>query len=131
MSASDRDIIEAIRKLVHPPVPMIPTLLGEELTPAVFDVLMERRRQDGEGYSHQQYDVYVNDELALAAATYMLPPHARLYSGDGVKMPVTWPEGWDKVHWKPRDRRRDLVRAVALGIAEIERMDRASKRTLR
>lgn len=131
MSASDRDIIEAIRKLVHPPVPMIPTLLGEELTPAVVDVLMERRRQvHGEGYSHQQDDTYTNDELALAAVCYMTPPHCRVFK-NGSSAPIQWPTLWDKRYWKPRDRRRDLVRAVALGIAEIERMDRASKRTLR
>ena len=35
-----------------------------------------------------------------------------------------WP--WDWSWWKPKDRRRDLVRAAALIVAEIERLDRAA-----
>lgn len=35
----------------------------------------------------------------------------------------SWP--WDASWWKPRGARRDLVRAAALIIAEIERLDRA------
>lgn len=30
--------------------------------------------------------------------------------------------------WKPKDRRRDLVRAAALLVAEIERLDREAAR---
>ena len=33
---------------------------------------------------------------------------------------VTWDSEW----WKPKDRRRDLIRAGALIVAEIERLDR-------
>ncbi|MBY5804125.1 hypothetical protein [Rhizobium leguminosarum] len=35
-----------------------------------------------------------------------------------------WP--WERRFWKPTERRRDLVKAAALIIAEIERLDRAS-----
>jgi hypothetical protein len=35
-----------------------------------------------------------------------------------------WP--WDRKWWKPTDRRRDLVKAAALILAEIERLDRAT-----
>jgi hypothetical protein len=38
-----------------------------------------------------------------------------------------WP--WDRKWWKPKDRRRDLVRAGALILAEIERLDRAAAKT--
>jgi hypothetical protein len=41
--------------------------------------------------------------------------------------PQQWP--WLSKWWKPKDRRRDLVRAAALVIAEIERLDRASSDT--
>jgi hypothetical protein len=37
-----------------------------------------------------------------------------------------WP--WSVQWWKPKDRRRDLVRAGALIVAEIERLDRAAAR---
>lgn len=38
-----------------------------------------------------------------------------------------WP--WDAKWWKPKNTRRDLVRAGALIVAELERMDRESKAT--
>lgn len=37
-----------------------------------------------------------------------------------------WPLSWAKSWLKPKDRRRDLIRAAALIIAEIERLDRAA-----
>lgn len=39
-----------------------------------------------------------------------------------------WP--WQRKWWKPKDPRRDLVRAGALIIAEIERIDRAAVASL-
>jgi hypothetical protein len=39
-------------------------------------------------------------------------------------MPLPEPPKWDRDSWKPKDRRRNLVRAAALLIAEIERLDR-------
>lgn len=48
----------------------------------------------------------------------------RSIHGSGVALwRVLWP--WDREWWKPKDRRRNLVRAAALLIAEIERLDRA------
>jgi hypothetical protein len=38
--------------------------------------------------------------------------------------PALWP--WATAWWKPRDRRRNLVRAAALVLADIERIDRAA-----
>jgi len=32
---------------------------------------------------------------------------------------------WAREWWKPKDRRRDLIRAAALIVAEIERLDHA------
>ena len=46
-------------------------------------------------------------------------PYAEL----GKKPPSYWP--WEPRWWKPKNPRRDLVRAAALLIAEIERLDRA------
>lgn len=42
----------------------------------------------------------------------------------GTVVPRGWP--WGSSWWKPKDPRRDLVRAGALILAEIERIDRAS-----
>ncbi|HEY3694089.1 hypothetical protein [Phenylobacterium sp.] len=44
-------------------------------------------------------------------------------SEDGRPIKLLWP--WAMRWWKPKDRRRDLVRAGALIIAELERLDRA------
>ncbi|HCF3475434.1 TPA: hypothetical protein ACHSVP_002604 [Pseudomonas aeruginosa] len=37
---------------------------------------------------------------------------------------LAWP--WDEQWWKPSTARRDLVKACALALAEIERLDRAT-----
>ena len=86
---------------------------------AASDVLSERRRQVvEEGWTPDQDDAYKNGELSDAAASYAL--------NAGVPMrglrPPYWP--WDKQWWKPTDPRRDLVKAGALILAEIERLDR-------
>lgn len=49
------------------------------------------------------------------------------YQADG--MPDAWPTTWAEDWWKPKNPRRDLVRAAALLIAEIERLDRAALKT--
>ncbi|MBO9125494.1 MULTISPECIES: hypothetical protein [unclassified Rhizobium] len=80
---------------------------------ALADALNERQRQvDAEGWISQHDDQYRNDELPRAAMCYLL--------GN----PGNWP--WSRNWWKPTDRRRDLIKAAALIIAEIERLDRAS-----
>jgi len=38
-----------------------------------------------------------------------------------------WP--WNMVWWKPKNYRRDLVKAAALLVAEIERLDRKAQST--
>ncbi|HCE5729600.1 hypothetical protein ACP0KH_06585 [Pseudomonas aeruginosa] len=58
--------------------------------------------------------------MALAAASYAAYAHTEP-SGD---LPFCWP--WDKDWWKPTSARRDLVKACALALAEIERLDRAA-----
>ncbi|MFN3321313.1 MAG: hypothetical protein ACK43M_21435, partial [Allorhizobium sp.] len=72
--------------------------------------------------------------LAKAAAIYTVgatldgPDRAVMdahgASGTPGWMKELWP--WGIEWWKPTDRRRDLVKAGALIIAEIERLDRAA-----
>jgi hypothetical protein len=77
----------------------------------VGDIAAERHRQRRvEGYHPLHDDTHCDGELARAAAAYI--------TGD-----ITlWP--WDRTYWKPKTRRSDLVRAAALLVAEIERLDR-------
>lgn len=91
---------------------------------ALRDVAAERRRQiEEEGWTPEHDDQHINGDMACAAAAYAF--HAgtreRFYAEDPLGF---WP--WDPSWWKPKDPRRDLVRAAALIIAEIERLDRAA-----
>ncbi|KVD57297.1 hypothetical protein WI87_18830 [Burkholderia ubonensis] len=91
------------------------------LTNAVRDVLAERRRHvEQEGWTPEHDDQHTDGAMARAAACYAYP---ELTAIAGLR---TWP--WDTTWWKPSAPRRNLVKAVALGIAEIERLDRAAAR---
>lgn len=93
---------------------------------AVQDVVAERNRQiSEEGWSPENDDDYRHHELAIAAACYAAPGAAEGFMpGEQPRGAILdfWP--WRRRFWKPKDRRRDLVRAAALLIAEIERLDR-------
>lgn len=83
---------------------------------AALDVVAERRRQievENRDLLHDQQ--YVRDELAYASICYATPQ----FSFSGV--PEDWP--FPPSAWKPKDRRSNLVRAAALLVAEIERID--------
>ena len=95
-------------------------LLAEQNQPtqAAADVLAERMRQvTAKGWTPAHDDLYSAAELPRAAAAYIL-------SGANDDAPCIWPFGskW----WKPRDGRANYVRAAALLLAEIERIDRAA-----
>ncbi len=94
------------------PTPVAP--VSPDATGAARDVLEERRRQvSAEGWTPEHDDQHKTGELAKAATCYAsVYPLAASY----------WP--WDLKWWKPSDRRRNLVKAAALILAEIERLDR-------
>lgn len=92
------------------------------VTDAARDVLAERQRQvEGEGWAVEHDDAYQFGELRRAAACYAL----------GYKFDVNgwqawpWADGW----WKPDGERGNLIKAGALILADIERIDRADLRT--
>ena len=102
---------------------------------AAHDVLSERRRQiEHEGFTPERDDKYDRGSLAKAAACYAYAasvPDARrtqilkrkVRSAMGLAVLYElWPWSWK--WWKPTSRRADLVKAGALIIAEIERIDR-------
>ena len=99
---------------------------GNGMTHAARDVLAERQRQiEVEGWTPENDDAYQSGDIADAAACYaMTSPRMR---GDR-SAPFDWP--WVGRWWKPTDRRRNLVKAGALILAEIERLDRAARRSL-
>lgn len=88
------------------------------LNSAARDVIAERQRQVSvEGYSLFRDDIYIDGQMADAAAAYAT------CAGQPRSMTTLWP--WGSETFKPsNDRRRDLVKAAALLLAEIERLDR-------
>lgn len=95
----------------------------------IEEIYAERRRQvDSKGWTPEHDDDHDAGDLACAAACYATGNNRLAVSGpfggpDGTGLRHIWP--WAAEWWKPKDRRRDLVRAGALIVAEIERMDRA------
>ncbi|HFE8800305.1 TPA: hypothetical protein ACGA04_001602 [Pseudomonas aeruginosa] len=122
----------AWRREVHNRASSILALLaaapGNSVPQAWLDVQAERRRQvEAEGWTPQHDDEHADGQMAQAAGCYAL--HA---GGIGTDWPdgrqngsaLFWP--WDKDWWKPTTPRRDLVKACALALAEIERLDRVA-----
>ena len=92
-------------------------------TDILTEVAAERRRQmEVEGWTTAHDDAHDDGSLAQAAACYC-HPSPPLYPIH--KFPMWWPDSWSAKWWKPKSRRRNLIRAAALIIAEIERLDRA------
>lgn len=91
----------------------------EGTSQAALDVIAERDRQiKSEGWTSAHDDSYSAGQMAIAASCYAA--HAFL---PDMKPPALWP--WHKLWWKPKDPRRNLIRAAALIIAEVEKLDRA------
>jgi hypothetical protein len=84
---------------------------------AALDVLAERKRQvEVEGWTPEHDDEHSNGDLAQAAAFYALVGQEH----EGCRIVWPWEESWMKIC----DNRRNLVKAGALILAEIERLDR-------
>lgn len=97
----------------------------------IEDIAAERQRQiEAEGWTAEHDDKHDSGELAEAAACYARGSTGINYierlgmRGHVQSRRVVWP--WDLSWWKPTDRRRDLVKAGALIVAEIDRLDRAA-----
>ncbi|HAV8533102.1 TPA: ead/Ea22-like family protein [Escherichia coli] len=107
------DELEAAKK-------RIAELEARAFNPAILDVIAERQRQQSvEGWMPEHDDEHCNGELAMAAVCYI--NETGTVNRNGGK-PWGWP--WDASWWKPNARRRNLVKAGALILAEIERIDR-------
>nr|WP_278434388.1 MazG-like family protein [Brucella anthropi] len=88
---------------------------------AARDVLAERRRQiEAEGWTPEHDDEHSNGEMARAALCYITAKERSHLP----TVPLKWP--WSDAWWKPDGYRRNLIKAGALILAEIERLDRLS-----
>lgn len=116
--------------------------MGTRPNDVVAEIAAERARQiSAEGWTAEHDDAHGKGQMATAAACYASPDDfpakevparwsdASRYSDAGaepigrVTVPAAWP--WDGDWWKPSDTRRNLIKAAALIVAEIERLDRA------
>ncbi|WCU41152.1 hypothetical protein O0445_06630 [Pseudomonas aeruginosa] len=97
---------------------------GTEVPQAWLDVQAERRRQaEVEGYHGFRDSHYISYELSKAARAYIEVSWHALSGGLPCKQPESWP--W-MAGFKWSDGRTMLVKACALTLAEIERLDRAA-----
>jgi hypothetical protein len=130
--------------------------LATPISQAGLDILSERQRQvETEGWTPYHDDQHREGELAEAGACYAhagamssyfanqqslpedqrdidmvevpAPHHWPAPEGRDESMDLNWP--WAPEAWKPGERRRMLVKAGALILAEIERLDRAANRS--
>lgn len=86
----------------------------------IHAIWKEREQQEErEGYAAAHDDTHVDDELAKAAAVYAL-------GSDYPEVTEIWPFYPEEPKFKP-DRRRDLIRAAALLVAELERLERGGR----
>lgn len=107
------------------------------MTKALEDVSAERLRQvETEGWTPEHDDGHKRGELTSASMAYLtnalvyvqvaamgvMSPDALLEKSRTAPPTKQWP--WDVRWWKPTTPRRNLVKAAALIIAEIERLDR-------
>lgn len=93
---------------------------------AARDVLAERQRQiQQEGWTPEHDDEHGDGAMAYAAAAYAVASVEKPGTLMKASALFMW-TGWAKSWWKPKDRRSDLIRAGALILAEIERLDRAA-----
>jgi len=123
---TENHVAAAVQASIDPAYHRVIASRRSQPTQAAQDVLAERQRQiDKEGWTPEHDDAHGGGEMSAAAGIYAL--HSGGYdmqhvSGDPSAF---WP--WDKSWWKPSaDPRRSLVKAAALLLAEIERIDRAA-----
>lgn len=108
------------------------------------EIAAERKRQiEQEGMTTNRDDHYTDGSLAAAAASYawlaslnensdysraihleMMRGTRRIPHGVFSVLKSIWPASWSIEWLKPKNPRRDLIRAAALIVAEIERLDR-------
>lgn len=96
----------------------------------------ERTRQiTNKGFLPEMDDGYLKGELAWGAAAYA--EYAARFS-DAARadpeiphehpslIPLSWPASFTKALWKPTTQERDLIKAAAMIVAEIQRLRRAT-----
>lgn len=101
--------------------------MDDKQTQALRDVVAERHRQiESEGWTPEHDDAHDCCEMAAAAACYAVAANRSHLDNLKVFGVPLWP--WATYWWKPSTYRRNLVKAGALILAEIERLDRKEQK---
>lgn len=101
---------------------------------ALTSVAIERLRQvEEEGWTpDHDDDAHSQGEMAQAGAVYLRIAASENYVGrtdylvDRGEAPAGWP--WRAKDFNPKNRRSDVMRGTALGLAELARLIRALQR---
>jgi len=110
---------------------------AEQLLPVIEKVFgpgaakgcAERLRQiQVEGWTPEHDDLSTDGSLSLASAMYIMSEEQRLEELSKTNDPMVPPTGWPWLveYWKPTpdNRIRELEKGIALGMAEIDRLER-------
>ena len=89
-------------------------MADRELPDVIQEIMAERSKQQSYGFDAAHDDKYEADELLRASICYA--------SDIGKGTTLKWP--WCSSWWKPRNRRCNLIRAIALLVAYVESTDR-------
>lgn len=101
------------------------------MSKVITDIMEERTRQIfGERWTADHDDNHDTGELAMAGACYARYAFIKNLRGRDDCLssgtPVDWP--WSCECWKQKNPRQDLIRAAALIVAEIDKIDRIEER---
>ncbi|WAB92022.1 hypothetical protein OSS47_28570 [Pseudomonas citronellolis] len=129
VSWCENDIDDGIEYVRADKAGAVPAAQAGQVPQAWLDVQAERRRQvAAEGWTPEHDNEHDHGQMARAAACYALAgSSAADDKTTALLVSLAWP--WDQQWWKPTTARRDLVKACALTLAEIERLDRAAAPT--
>lgn len=101
---------------------------------AIRDIHTERRRQRRtHNYDHAHDDGHTGGELVGAAIAWAAQPHwlfvlEQAFPHHRPTLKRVWPDTWALPQFVAHTPREHLVKAAALLLAEIERLDRAEGR---
>lgn len=126
LSPADADFWPMYLRAALLDIDIVAAELSAMLTPGALAALSERRRQIASECFDAAHDAgHDTGELASAAAAYALAAADKLHpfsqSDGGYQLgspPNMWP--WEPSWWKPSTAQRDLEKAIALGIAELD-----------
>lgn len=116
------ELANANRAVLQTTLASAPAITGRGLA----DVMAERVRQiDDEGFTLDHDLLHHPGELALAAASYANTAIDQLHGKehDPKEEPDTWP--WQREAWRPGTPRENIVKATAILLAVLDRIDAA------